>query len=279
MKKLTYLLLVLLLPVVSFAQTKINASDILAQINRGEAVTLKNAIIEGDFDLTQLANKKLRKENNGDSQNTHKFFVSTVTVPLSFINCTFKGEVLAYYNPDNPNLSGSNGNMVLRYDSEKGVIRKNETYSTNFEKDIKFENCVFEEPVAFKHSELEGTATFSDCQFQDVAVFKHTSFAKAVDFSGSAFAKEVTFKHVNFPERANFSQTTFRSDADFKHSNFSNGVNFQKAVFDGFANFKHTNLGGSSSFQGISFRGNGDFKHTSLAGERVTAAMLEEKGK
>jgi uncharacterized protein YjbI with pentapeptide repeats len=279
MKKLSYLLLVLLLPALSFAQTKINASDIIAQINRGEAVSLQNAVIEGDLDLTQLANKKLKKENNGDSHSTHKSFASTVSVPLSFTNCTFRGEVLAYYNPDNPNLSGSNGNMVLHYDSEKGVIRKNETYSANFDQNVRFEKCVFEETAAFKHSEFRGTATFTDCQFQDLASFKHSQFAKAVDFSGSTFVQGVTFKHVSFPEQANFSQTTFRSEADFKHADFSNGVNFQKAVFDGFANFKHTSFARSSNFQGISFKGNGDFKHTSLAGERVTAATLEEKGK
>ena len=40
------------------AQTTISASDIIAKINRKEAISYQNATITGDLDLTSLANRK-----------------------------------------------------------------------------------------------------------------------------------------------------------------------------------------------------------------------------
>ena len=56
-KSVQLLFLLLLLPALSFAQTRVDAKEIIAKINRGEAVNYKNARIEGNLDLTQLATK------------------------------------------------------------------------------------------------------------------------------------------------------------------------------------------------------------------------------
>src|SRR6188474_2100250 len=83
----------------TFAQTKIKASEIIKQINEGRAVAYNNVEIEGDLDLTDLENRRPEHSNRriNDDEGTYQ---STVEVSLNFTNCTFLGDVLAYYNID-----------------------------------------------------------------------------------------------------------------------------------------------------------------------------------
>lgn len=261
MKKLSseVLLLLLLLPFLSFGQTTVGASEITTKIDRGEAVDYRNARIEGDLDLTQLSNRKLRNTEGPTSPTDQKFYVSTVTTPVSFANCTFTGKVLGYLSTDNQmNRSGNNNQWS----------RKHETFITDFTQSIRFTDCVFEEEVAFKFSEFGGGVTFAGCTFRREASFKHSQFEGKADFQRSVFEGDATFKHVHFPEPADFSQTAFRSEADFKHTNFSEGANFERARFTGFANFKHTHLASPSNLEEAEFKGSHDFKHTALNGQQ-----------
>lgn len=263
MKKLTYFLIALLLvPALTFAQSKIDASEIIAKINRGEAVTLKNTRVEGDLDLTQLANKKIKPEREGESHST-KTYVSTVTAPLSFTNCSFNGNVLGYFNPNAGKMYVSN---------EDGVI-----YNTNFEKDVRFENCTFEQDVAFKYSEFYGTVSFAGSTFKNEALFKYTHFKQGPDFGKTTFLKSSVFKYVKFPGATNFSQANFKGDTDFKYAEFPEGVNFQKADFADFANFKYAKLS-NPKLQGATFKdGNQDFKYTEVDGRKVPLTELAAK--
>jgi uncharacterized protein YjbI with pentapeptide repeats len=239
------------------AQVKVNASEIIAKMNRGEAVSYKNAAITGDLDMTKLQNMKLKNGKSGDS----KEYVSTVTAPVTFVNCTFKGNVLAYFNPDN----GASGIMD----------GSNEVYNTNFERDVLFENCRFEQESAFKYSEFKGSASFVGSHFSEEALFKYTTFSKDVNFSNVRIEDEANFKYVAFPKRISFVGATFEEEANFKYAKFREGVNFQKAVFDGTANFKYANISDSFNIKGASFRGGDDFKYTKLNNKSISLSALQ----
>ncbi|MEJ8803648.1 pentapeptide repeat-containing protein [Pontibacter sp. H249] len=260
MRNLQILLVLLMLPLATWAQTKVSASEIIAKINRGEAVSYKNAEITGDLDLTRLKNMKL-KNQKGDSKYSTKEYISTVTAPLTFINCTFNGDVLAYFNPD------SGTNMVKS---------SNELYNTNFEQDVRFEGCVFEEASAFKYSEFEGGASFIGTRFSEEALFKYSKFRKAVNFSSATFRNDANFKYVTFPVRVNFTGATFGGEANFKYAKFDEGVNFQKATFDGTANFKYAKISDSFNIKGADFNGGDDFKYTKLNNRQVSLTTLLE---
>ncbi len=247
-----------MLPLLSWAQAKVNASEILARINRGEAVNYKNAEIVGDLDMTKLQNMKLVK--GGDSKYNTAEYLSTVTAPLTFINCTFTGDVLGYYNPDNEvNLKKS----------------KNEVYNTNFEKDVLFENCDFKQKAAFKYSKFEGKASFVSSRFAEEANFKYADFEQSVNFSNVRFGGEANFKYVEFPERASFAGATYKGEANYKYAKFERGANFERALFDGTANFKYTKVSNTFNIKGASFRGGNDFKYTELNNRKITLASLQ----
>jgi hypothetical protein len=264
MKKQVQLLLVLLvLPLLSWAQTKVNASEIIAKINRGEAVSYTNAEITGDLDMTKLKNMKPKKKQRESSNNySSNEYISTVTAPITFVNCTFTGNVLGYFNPD---------------EGVKMLNPSNEVYNTNFEEDVRFENCTFREKSAFKYSEFKKGASFAGSRFEEEALFKYSKFTKAVDFSEAQFREDANFKYVNFPVTANFSKAAFEDEANFKYAKFPEGVNFQKAVFNALANFKYAKLEGPVNLKGTAFNGSDDFKYTQVNNRKTSLTALVER--
>ncbi|WP_347159511.1 pentapeptide repeat-containing protein [Pontibacter chitinilyticus] len=262
MKKLPILLLVLLLPLLSLAQSSVNASEILGKINRGEAVTYRNATIVGDLNLTKLKNMKLK---SGRNENNTKEYVSTVTNPLTFINCTFEGDVLGYFNPQN------GGGM---FTSSSG-----EVYNTNFEREVRFENCHFEQASAFKYSAFKGGVSFAGSRFSEEALFKYSDFNGKVNFSNAKFEDDANFKYVTFPVQADFSGAAFGGEANFKYARFPEGATFQRASFDGLANFKYAKLAEPFNVKGASFKGDDDFKYTQLNNQQITLSSLIQQNR
>ncbi|RNI31243.1 pentapeptide repeat-containing protein [Rufibacter latericius] len=266
-KRLIYLLVFLLLPALAWAQTSVSAADIVAKISRGEAVSYQNATITGDLDLTQLQNKTLKKSEGEKGKHDSKEYISTVTAPVSFTNCTFKGKVLAYFNPNS--LNGELSDVTIG----KG---NDEVYNTNFEKDVRFEKCVFEQRTAFKYSEFKGDASFDGSTFKEEALFKYTKFAGKVDFERTDFAEVANFKYVKFPAKANFKSAYFKGEAVFKYAAFPQGADFQNAVFNRLANFKYAKLSDPMQWKGATFKGGQDLKYTSLNQKSFTSAALEQ---
>lgn len=253
MKKSFLLLFLLAVPFLTWAQTRVNASEIIAKINRGEAVTYKNAEIVGVLDLTRLDNMRLEKK--ADGKNSTDEYISTVKVPLTFIDCTFKDDVLAYYNPDNEDI--------------KILNRKKEVYNTNFDKAVRFENCVFEGYSAFKYSKFKEDVSFAGSNFRHEANFKYIKFSKSADYSTAKFAEEANFKYVTFPEQTSFGNASFKREANFKYAKFSGDADFKAADFRGLANFKYTKVANNMHLQKAMFRGDEDFKYTKVNNRMV----------
>jgi uncharacterized protein YjbI with pentapeptide repeats len=251
----------LLLKGFAFAQTQVNAEEVVAKINRGEAVSYQNARISGDLDLTHLAKQTFKFQDKDKTADT--IFVNTVSVPVSFTNCTFTGKVIGYFNPDN-------GKIIE-------TPKPSKIYNTNFDKDVAFTNCTFEKEANFKYSEFNGKASFAGSRFKDMAFFKYTDFAMAPDFSQAQF-EDLSFKYVKFPGKASFAGARFTGDTDFKYAEFGEGADFQKAKFDGFANFKYAKLD-RPNLKGAMFAHTSDFKYTTVNNKKVALTALSDNSR
>ncbi len=254
-----FLLLFLLFPLASFGQTPVTTSSILSKINAGQAVTLTNAVIDGDLDLTHLANRKPENTRDDDESWT-KTYVSVVTAPVSFVNCRFTGKVLAYQ-------SIESGKLLKKINPEVN--------NTNFNADVTFTGCTFEDDVAFKYSAFKGDVSFSGSRFKSEALFKYAKFSSAPDFSRAVFSDEAIFKYVSFPALSSFSGAIFHGDADFKYAKFKSGANFSNVTFARLANFKYSSFS-SPKFKGTVFSGESDFKYASVDGRKATERSVVE---
>ncbi|MCK8491472.1 pentapeptide repeat-containing protein [Spirosoma sp. RP8] len=255
MKKLvtsTFLFLIALAP--TLAQTTVDARDIIAKINRKEAVSYQNATITGDLDLTNLANRKEVRE--GSWKGESREYLSVVEAPISFKNCVFKGKFLAY-----------------RTDAseERRVISiSNTVYNADFTEAVTVQNCTFEDDATFKYSNFGQRALFTDNTFREIALFKYAKFHNDADFSGSSFRGYADFKYANFNESSAFQKVAFDNYADFKYTKFDERVNFQQARFSRMADFKYTHLPRGTNFDDARFEGGTDFKYTTLDGRKFS---------
>ena len=212
---------------VASAQSKIQASEIIRQINEGRDVTYSNIEIEGVLDLTDLKNRMEERPTNrwlnGYYDDTDTYF-STVEVSLTFNNCTFLGDVLAYYH----------------------LERREETYIAHFEKDVLFKNCNFRYSSEFKYSEFEGVANFSGSTFNRTANFKYAEFSSGPLFANVRFEEGADFKYTEFPRETSFQKAIFNGLANFKYSKFSSPLNIESISFRGSEDFKYTKIDGRS---------------------------------
>ncbi|MFZ6001835.1 MAG: pentapeptide repeat-containing protein [Bacteroidota bacterium] len=204
------------------AQTRIPASEIINKINNGQSVEYSNAIIEGDLDLTDLRNRKSDRpfwfSFNNDT------FESYIGVPLKFTNCTFIGDVLAYYH----------------------IERRDETYIAHFEEDVAFKNCTFKRGSEFKYSKFRGATSFAGSTFNEEGNFKYAKFNNGPLFSNVRFESGADFKYTKFPPETSFEKATFRGLANFKYTEFKTPLNIGEVAFKGTEDFKYTEVDGRS---------------------------------
>jgi uncharacterized protein YjbI with pentapeptide repeats len=258
--KILFVATLLLLPNLTFAKSQVKASTIIDQINAGKAVQYKDAEIIGDLNFTSIKDTKVDEKsqrNRNRNKNSTLTYWSHVKPPVSFVNCVFKGDVLAYVHDDD----------------------ENETYNVLFYKDVDFQGCDFQGKSAFKYVEFKAKANFTNTKYSHEALFKYTEFSTDVSFSNSYFSRDANFKYTEFPEYVNFDKTTFRRLANFKYTEFPEGVTFENAVFKGEALFKYTEFHEPVNFDGTAFDGDVNFKYTKINGKSFTTYLLKRKDK
>lgn len=263
--KLFTLFLTCCLLIPAFAQSTMNADEIIAKINAGEAVSLSNATITGNLDFSKLDNKSRVEMKN------YKYYVA---VPVSFTNCTFQGDVLAYYHDDYEEI----------------------THSADFEKDAVFAGCIFEQLAEFKYSSFEGESDFTgtifrwdanfkyaefrhEAQFEKTKIggegnFKYAEFNKKAQFKGAMFDEEGNFKYAEFDDFADFADTEME-DANFKYVELDYGGSFANAVIHSDADFKYADFSSPLNFDKVDIRGSADFKYTEIDGDDFTMFLLK----
>lgn len=158
------------------AQSPVNATDIIDQINRGETVQYNNVEIEGVLDLTNLDNRRKTESSGGwfGIGNSNDTYESHVEVSLSFTNCTFRDDVLAYYHDEG----------------------EEDTFIAHFDENVRFTGCTFEQASEFKYTEFSEEADFEKAIFQEDANFKYSKFEAPLNLNNVSFNGSEDFKYT-----------------------------------------------------------------------------------
>jgi len=232
------LFLTLLFVGFAVAQQSVSASDIMADIKAGKDISYENVTVTGDFDMTFMEEKlpdlpKKRKWwKNGGSNSVEEQIESSI----SFKNCTFEGNVYAYFHDDEFLGTGS------KY-----------TFIANFEDDVTFENCTFKEDALFKYSEFDQDASFA----------------------GSEFNERTTFKYAEFENNVSFANTNFRESAVFKYTQFKEGVSFNNAKFMDNLDIKYMEVRGNFDAKNMTVSNRIDAKYTDINGDGLSKYLLK----
>ncbi|MCG8569481.1 MAG: pentapeptide repeat-containing protein [Spirochaetes bacterium] len=174
------------------AEQKIKASEIINKIDKGEHIYYENTLIEGDLNFADLK----------DTAQTFKGSRSYINSHIAFINCTFKGKVIAY------DMCGEN-------EFECSV-------ATTFLRNVLFIGCKFEQTVYFSLAIFSGYTYFEKSHFSEFAHFHK------VQFIARAYFGETVFK-----ENALFREAVFNGGDRFKLAKFEKGAAFNEALYFG----------------------------------------------
>ena len=259
MKHKITLLACLFLSITIFGQNTIQASDIMQDIKSGKSISYKDATVVGVLDFTFMdeAMEKLpsRKRNSWWGNSNTNEVKKLIDVKISFTNCTFKDDVLAYI-PD----------------EDSGY-----TFTASFEDIAIFKDCDFKGKAMFKYSRFERESDFSGSIFDDDTTFKYAKFDKDISFVGSQFAESSTFKYAKFNRNVSFANAVFQDSAVFKYTQFNDGVSFNNTNFEEDLNIKYMKVSGDFDITKMNVGYDIDAKYTKINGRSFNKYVLLSK--
>ncbi|MFK7953451.1 MAG: pentapeptide repeat-containing protein [Ekhidna sp.] len=183
----------------AFAQENVSASEIMKDIKDGKNISYENVTIKGVLDFTYMDEKlpdlpeRSKWWNNGNSNTVNE----SIGVSISFINCTFEDDVLAYIHQE----------------------KSGYTFIANFDKDVRFMDCDFNRNAMFKYSDFDRMADFEGTQFERKSTFKYAEFDEKANFANTRFDDDATFKYTEFDEGVSFMNAVFEESLNIKYMN------------------------------------------------------------
>lgn len=189
---------ILTLALSGFGQNKtISASEIVNQINSGKDVSIENATVIGNLDLTNLSNQindSIYPENGKQA----KVFSNKISQAVSFKNVKFTDKL-----------------NFFRKESNKTEIRE---YRVVFEKSVTFENCTFEKQTNFELTNFDGETSFANSIFKQKPLLIRIGLDKKPNLEGTIFEQGSIFQFTQNDSQINLSvadlQTLLKKLAD-----------------------------------------------------------------
>ena len=245
----------------------VQSSDELSEkLTAGKDVYIRNVEFEEDIDLTDLGGFAYAYPGTKQLE---------VKGNVVFDSCVFKG--------------------FSAYD-----IRENIKYQTLFDKNLVFNNCIFEGDLDLSYARIDGNFLMSGSKVSGELLLRNTlvkgrntdltalecfervkitnsifendfsalkaKFHSPVIMQGSTFKGEALFNAASFNDYAVFSKSTFLMDCSFSEAYF-----YTNAVFN------HMDVRGDAEFTEAKFKGKADFSDAIFHG-RVNSGNAEFSG-
>lgn len=206
----------------AIAQKSVSASQILQDIKNGKEVSYENVTIEGTLDFTLMDEKidDLTERTRRGKNSAHNNIDESTAVTVSFVNCTFTDDVLAYIHDD---LSGY-------------------TFTADFKRDVTFRKCEFSGKAMFKYSNFEGEVDFGETKFRMESTFKYAEFDESASFANTGFNNDAIFKYADFDRGVTFENAVFEESLNIKYLDVRGAFNFDRVEVGGDIDSKYTSI-------------------------------------
>jgi hypothetical protein len=209
----------------AIAQQSVSATQIMEDIQDGKDISYEGVTINGILDFTYMDAKiddlpRRSKWWNSSSNEVDE----SIEVVISFVNCTFDDDVLAYI-----------------HDDPTGY-----TFTADFERRVTFKNCEFTRKAMFKYSEFDDDVSFEDSKFRRASTFKYAEFDDFADFSGTTFNDDAIFKYSEFDSGVSFANAVFEESLNIKYLDVRGDFNIDKMKVDDDIDAKYTSINGKS---------------------------------
>ncbi len=258
----------------------IQASEILAKIERGEDVEYDGVIVEGDLKLgaLDLPTEHVDRTELENLQGLTKE-AKIVKSPISITNSEIQGAVVfsnAIFRKS-VDFKGANfsdhANFVWAKFSghanfeEAKFSDRSDFEETKFGGYANFEEAKFSGYADFRRAKFSSYANFEEAKFSRRADFRKAKFSGYANFEGTKFDSYVYFYKAQFSVNADFYEAKFVGNADFSRAKFSCGADFGEAKFVGNADFSRAKFSGYANFEGAKLSCGADFSETKFSGD------------
>lgn len=205
------------------AQNTVSASKILDDIKRGRDIFYQDVTITGELDFTFRRDKEdgLGRHSFWNGDNTVN---EDIEVEISFVNCTFEDDVLAYIH----------------------IEKSGYTFTADFEEEVTFKNCDFKRNSMFKYSEFDQEVSFEGSKFNRDNSFKYAEFDAKANFANTMFSEDAIFKYAEFDDGVSFNGAEFREDWDIKYLEVNGSFDIERMEVGDDIDAKYTDINGKS---------------------------------
>lgn len=189
---------------------------------KGENIVLNGTIIEEELNLTEIV--KMNKFNAKSSY-------GKVAGDLFFMDCTFKKPFIAY----TKNKAGGED-------------------AIQFEGNISFINCKFEDEFNIRSCSISGAADFSNTTFKKKANFQDAIFMQRANFNKAFWIGEAQFQNTRFYHKTNFMDIKADNHLMFQAAVFHDETNFSMAECLKYVDFSLVRFEGDALFNYIKWK-------------------------
>ncbi len=252
----------------------VDANKIIKALSKGQNVLYQDAEISGKLDFTELESYPVGAN----------LLFSDVEGSVTFVNCTFTDEVLAYKSDGKnqfsvrffKNLTFLNckfmkalnlrnahidGPLVMTksYFQEstgmEGLTVRSECYmdQTVFANDLKMQTSLFQKGANFMNANLGGQFILQGSAFKADAQFGVCEFHGYADFTKVSFEQGAYFNYAKFFDRAYFNTSMFKGRADLMYLKFDKDCGFKNIIFSGPTRFNESTFESAVTFDGTHF--------------------------
>ncbi len=155
------------------------AADVLLRIDTEELVTIKNAMIQGDLDFTQLR-RKTPGGSYGGRVGVVKEYYTKLKAPLILEDCVIDGSLITF-----------------REDRRRLLLKE---FFVAFDASLILRRCRITGPVTFERLTFYDGLILEECEFEDEVRIEKVRFSKTPQINKNTYHKGLVNQGSNWDE-------------------------------------------------------------------------------
>ncbi|MFE4106970.1 pentapeptide repeat-containing protein [Almyronema epifaneia] len=257
---------------------------------------LSNALIQGDFDLTQLGLRaplygealaplltaaeqeqlaRDRRRLSQLSQLSQSLLIQAQPTPLRLF--LFRGSLRLTQTQFKGRVNGANLFFLDRLEARGAVFNQEVNWTgARFSQTVNFIAAIFGQSARFRNSLFFGRVRFNQSQFWGPVSFQGSEFQANANFNQALFQADSNFSRLQWQQNVDFAQASWQATANFSRSRFLQALFLTETRFESLALFQQAQFHQPINLRGAAIADQLDFGDARfLPGAYINVTGLE----
>ncbi|WP_346293099.1 helix-hairpin-helix domain-containing protein [Sphaerothrix gracilis] len=256
---------------------------------------LSNALVQGDFDLSQLGLRaplygealspllteteqaqlaRDRRRLSQLSQLSQSLLIQAQAPTKLFL---FRGPLRLVQTQFEGRVNGANLFFLNSVEARGAVFGQEANWTeARFSQAVSFIGALFQQTARFRSSLFFERVRFNQSQFLGPVSFQSSEFQAAANFNQALFQAESNFSRIQWQQNVDFAQATWQKGANFSRSRFLRALFLTEIQFEAAALFQQAQFSQPVNLRGAAIASQLDFGDARfLPGAYINVAGLE----